>query len=88
MFGKKSHMSSNDKFVMSMGKKAGNVKVAHAPAASAGMSTRVAKPSVTPVATAKKTSNLDASKRGLSTNQNRPQSLGKANTFNTNPKKA
>ena len=67
MFGKKSH-SSNDKFVMSQGRKVGNVKT---PAV-----TKVAsKPSALPSA--------DAMKRGVKVNQNPPQSKGKANTFKT-----
>jgi hypothetical protein len=70
MFGKKSH-SSNDRFVMAQGRKAGNVKsVPRAKVASEPM-----KPTKLPSA--------DAMKRGVKVNQNPPQSKGKANTFKT-----
>ena len=67
MFGKKSQ-SSNDKFVMAAGKKAGNLKT----------------PAVTKVASKpSKLPSADAMKRGTGTNQNKPLPLGKSNTFNT-----
>ncbi len=70
MFGKKSH-SSNDRFVMAQGRKAGNVKsVPKAKVVSESM-----RPSKLP--------SPDAMKRGVKVNQNKPQPLGKANTFKT-----
>lgn len=76
MFGKKSRMSANEKFVMSMGKKNGNLgKSASAPL----------KAKMEPGEGTKggKLPSADAMKRGVKTNQNPPQSLGKANTFKT-----
>lgn len=85
MFGKRS--SSNDKFVMAMGKKAGNIKTARAAKAGAGKQT-IRKAPAAPVkgvmsakGPGKALPSFDKMKRGVKVNQNRPQSLGKANTF-------
>lgn len=76
MFGKKSSMSANERFVMSMGKKMGNIgKSANAPLKAKMEPGQGTKGSKLPSA--------DSMKRGVKTNQNPPQSLGKANTFKT-----
>lgn len=75
MFGKPSRMSANEKFVMGAGRKAGNLK---------GNGTAPRTPKVTPQPMmASKLPSADAMKRGVQINQNKPQSLGKSNTFNT-----
>lgn len=85
MFGKRS--SGNDKFVMAMGRKVGNIKTAKPAKSGAGKQTvRKAPPApVKGVMSAKgpgkKLPSFDKMKRGVKVNQNRPQSLGKANTF-------
>ena len=78
MFGKRSSKNANEKFVMSMGVKAGNLK---------GRGSKPPTPPVTKVAT--KGSALPSPysmKRGVKVNQNKPQSLGKSGTFKTTGK--
>lgn len=70
MFGKKS--SAGAKFVMSMGRKVGNLK---APLK--------AKMEMEPSEKPKNLPMFDSMKAGVKTNQNPPQSKGKANTFKT-----
>jgi hypothetical protein len=89
MFGKATkRMSGNDKFVMAMGKKVGNLpsptKQIKAAPAGTGLKTVRKAPSVkvTPVATKAKSMNKPM-KRGVQVNQNRPQSLGKSGTFSS-----
>lgn len=72
MFGKKSSMSANERFVTNMGKKAGNLSRPLKAKMEPGQGT---KGSTLPSA--------DAMKLGIKVNQNKPQSLGKSNTFNT-----
>lgn len=85
MFGKRS--SGNDKFVMAMGRKVGNIKTAKAAPAGAGKKTvKKAPPAkmqmdMSDKGLGKKLPSFDKMKRGVKVNQNRPQSLGKANTF-------
>jgi len=67
MFGKKSSQSANDKFVMAMGKKSGNLK--------APVQKQAMKPSALP--------SVDKMKSGVTVNRNKPQSLGRTNTFKT-----
>jgi len=83
MFGRSS--SSNDKFVMAMGKKAGNIKTARAAPAGAGKQTVRKAPPAKKVTDkgAGKLKPADKMSRGVEVYENKPQPLGKANTFNT-----
>lgn len=86
MFGKATkRMNGNDKFVMAMGRKVGNipspVKQIKAAPAGAGKQTVRKAPSVKVTPVAVKAKGERPRKRGVQVNQNRPQSLGKLGTF-------
>ena len=83
MFGKRS--SGNDKFVMAMGRTAGNIKTAKAAPSGAGKQTvRKAPPAKKAMdKPAGKLRPADKMTRGVEVYENKPQPLGKANTFNT-----
>lgn len=101
MFGKR---SSTDNFVMNMGRKAGNIKTARAPASApvkkiapvAVGTGKMDDPGKAKGVSAKVVSaeptnkgalpGFDAMKRGVTVNRNKPQPLGKTNTFKTSGK--
>lgn len=98
MFGKR---SSTDNFVMNMGRKAGNIKTARAPASApvkkispaASGAGKMDDPGKAKGVSAKVSAaepknkgplpSFDAMKRGVTVNRNKPQPLGKTNTFQT-----
>jgi len=89
MFGRKSSQSANEKFVMAMGQKAGNIKKITPAKAGAGKQTVRKAPSaplkkeMSAKGPGKKLRPQENLKRGVQVDQNRPMSLGKANTFKT-----
>ena len=97
MFGRTSSMTANERFAVDMGRAAGNLPVKKIKPDADGVTGVSKKPMKmkpkTPKAQMKPGSGKSVmlsmmSKPGVKVNQNRPQSMGKTGTFNTNPRRA